>query len=58
MNFLKKSIPFKIYKKNDTYYISFKKLAEKSRILGVILSRRMRDKFPNTWNNVVAVFVL
>ncbi len=55
---MKKTIPIKVYKKDGSYYISVKKLAQKSKVLGVILSKKLREKHPHTWNNVMAFGVL
>jgi hypothetical protein len=55
---LSKYIPIKIYKKNNTYYLSLNSIANKYKFIGVLVSRKIREKNPKVWNNVVAVGAL
>lgn len=55
---LSKFIPIKIYKKNNTYYLSLNSIANKYKFIGVLVSRKIREKNPKVWNNVVAVGAL
>ncbi len=55
---INKYIPIKIYKKNDSYYLSFKEICEKNKFIGVLLSRRIRAENPRIWNNIAALGVL
>jgi hypothetical protein len=51
-------IPLKIYKKNNTYYISLNDIAHKYKVIGVLVNRKIREKNPKVWNNVVAAGAL
>lgn len=55
---LSKFIPIKIYKKDNTYYLSLNSIANKYKFIGVLVSRKIREKNPKVWNNVVAVGAL
>ncbi len=51
-------VPVKIYKKNNSYYISVKEISKKYKFIGVIFNRKIREQNPKLWNNMVACGVL